>query len=143
MMTHHFVMTSSLRIKNFKIDKFGDFSSQIDFITTMVIFRDFISLIINQCEHRRPKRASVGHKVSASRAAQASEARLYLYIDPGKIAAFWTLKTIYWSRFHKKTNSRFIGGCNSPHKKKSTSIGASNTDPLVLIRTNDEFISIY
>ena len=25
MMTHHFVMTSSLRIKNFKINKFDDF----------------------------------------------------------------------------------------------------------------------
>ena len=31
-MTHHSDMTSSLRIKNFKIDKFGDFSSDIDLI---------------------------------------------------------------------------------------------------------------
>ena len=77
MMTHHFVMTSSLRIKNFKIDKFGDFSSEIDFNTKMDIFRDVISLIINQCDPRRPKGASGGHEVSASRAAQASEARLY------------------------------------------------------------------
>ena len=69
-------MTSSLRIKNFKIDKFGDFSSEIDFNTKMDIFRDAISLIINQCEPRRPKGASGGHEVSASRAAQASEARL-------------------------------------------------------------------
>ena len=75
MMTHHFVMTSSLRIKNFKIDKFGDFSSEIDFDTKMDIFRDVISLIINQCDPRRPKGASGGHKVSASRAAQACEAR--------------------------------------------------------------------
>ena len=45
-MTHHFVMTSSLRIKNFKIDKFGDFSSEIGFNNTkMDIFRDVISLI--------------------------------------------------------------------------------------------------
>ena len=78
MMTHHFVMTSSLRIKNFKIDKFGDFSSEIDFNTKMDIFRDVIPLIINQCDPRRPKGASGGHKVSASRAAQASEARLLL-----------------------------------------------------------------
>ena len=49
MMTHHFVMTSSLLIKNFKIDKFGDFSSEIGFNTKMDIFRDVISLIINQC----------------------------------------------------------------------------------------------
>ena len=75
-MTHHFVMTSSLLIKNFKIDKFDDFSSEIDFTTKMDIFRDVISLIINQCDPRRPKGASGGHEVSASRAAQASEARL-------------------------------------------------------------------
>ena len=78
MMTHHFVMTSSLRIKNFKIDKFGDFSNEIDFNTKMDIFRD-VSLIIKQCEPRRPKGASGGHKVSASRAAQASAKRACVY----------------------------------------------------------------
>ena len=77
-MTHHFVMTSSLHFKNFIIVKFGDFSSEIDFNTMMDIFGDVISLIINQCDTRRPKGASGGHKVSASRAAQASEARLYI-----------------------------------------------------------------
>ena len=77
-MTHHFVMTSSLLIKNFKTDKFGDFSSDIDFHSRTDIFRDAISLIINQCDSRRPKGASGGHKVSASPAAQASEARLFL-----------------------------------------------------------------
>ena len=86
-MTHHFVMTSSLRIKNFKIDKFGDFSSNIDYNSRTDIFRDAISLIINQCDPRRPKGASGGHKVSASRAAQASEARLYSI----KISAFYLL----------------------------------------------------
>ena len=78
MMAHHFVITSSLRIKNFKIDKFGDFSSDIDYHSKTNIFRDVISLIINQCDPRRPKGASGGHKVSASRAPQASEARLYI-----------------------------------------------------------------
>ena len=50
MMSHHFVMTSSLLIKILKtnLDKFGDFSSDIDFKTKMDIFRDDISLIINQ-----------------------------------------------------------------------------------------------
>ena len=72
-------MTSSLRIKNFTIDKFGDFSSNIDYNGRTDIFRDAISLIINQCDPRRPKGASGGHKVSASRAAQESEA-LVLYI---------------------------------------------------------------
>ena len=76
MMTHHSVMTSSLRIKILKIDKFSNFSCDIDYSRTEV-FRDDISVIINQCEPRRPKGAASGHKVSASRAAQANEARLY------------------------------------------------------------------
>ena len=42
------------------------------------VFRDVIPVIINQCDPRRPKGASGGHKVSVSRAVQASEARLYL-----------------------------------------------------------------
>ena len=49
MMTHHSVKTSSLLIKNFKIDKFCIFSSEIDFKSKMDIFRDDISLIIKQC----------------------------------------------------------------------------------------------
>ena len=50
MMSHHFVMTPSLRIKIFQIDKFGDFSSDIDYHSRTDIFRDAISLIINQCD---------------------------------------------------------------------------------------------
>ena len=61
MMTHHSVMTSSLRIKNFKIDKFGDFSSDSDFNSRTDILRDVIFLIINQCDPRRPKVAFGGH----------------------------------------------------------------------------------
>ena len=53
MMTHHFVMTSSLRIKIFKIDKFGDFSCDIDYDSRTDVFRDVLSLIINQCDSRR------------------------------------------------------------------------------------------
>ena len=64
--------------QNFEIDKFGDFSCDIDYSSRTDIFRDDISLIINQCDSKRPKGASGGHKVSASRAAQASEARLLL-----------------------------------------------------------------
>ena len=74
-------MTSSLLIKIFKIDKFGDFSGEIDYNNGTDVFRDVISLIINQCDSRRPKGASGRYKVSASRAAQASEARLYIYIS--------------------------------------------------------------
>ena len=72
-------MTSSLRIKIFKINKFGDFSIDIDYNSRTDIFRDAISLIINQCDLRRPKGASGRHEVSASRAAQASEARCSFY----------------------------------------------------------------
>ena len=43
-----FVMSSSLHIKNLKIDKFGDFSCDIDYNIRTDVFRDVISLIINQ-----------------------------------------------------------------------------------------------
>ena len=61
-------MTSSLRIKNFKIDKFGDFSSDIDYNSRTDIFRDAISLIFNQREPPADTKCPP--------AAQASEARL-------------------------------------------------------------------
>ena len=79
-MTHHSVMTSSLLIKILKIDKFGDFSCDIDYNSRKDVFRNAISLIINQCDPRRQKGASGGHNVSASRAAHASEAHLYIYM---------------------------------------------------------------
>ena len=71
-----------------KFDKFGDFSCDIDYGSRIDIFRDVISLIINQCDPRRPKGASGGHFVSASRAAQASEARLYMLQSMCKISQF-------------------------------------------------------
>ena len=74
--THHSVMTSSLRNKILKINKLCDFSCDIDYNSRTDVFRDVISLIINQYDSRRPNGASVGHKVSASRVAQAREARL-------------------------------------------------------------------
>ena len=43
------VMMSSLRIKILKIDKFG-FSCDIDYNSRTEVFRDVISLIINQCD---------------------------------------------------------------------------------------------
>ena len=53
-MTHHSVMTSSLRIKILKIDKFGDFWCDIDYNSRTDVFRDAISLMIAQCDHRTP-----------------------------------------------------------------------------------------
>ena len=47
-------MTSSLLIKNRKIDKYGDFSSDFDYNSKTDVFRDVIYLIINQREPRRP-----------------------------------------------------------------------------------------
>ena len=70
---------SFFQLLNLKIDKFGDFSCDIDYKSRTDVFRYVIFFIINQCDPRRPKGASGGHKVSASRAAQASEARLYIY----------------------------------------------------------------
>ena len=52
-MTHHSVMMSSSRIKILKIDKFGDFSCDINYNSRTDLFRDVISLIINQCDPRR------------------------------------------------------------------------------------------
>ena len=52
MLTYHFVMTSSLRFKILKIDKYGDFSCDIDYKNRTDVFREVISLIINQCDPR-------------------------------------------------------------------------------------------
>ena len=78
MIINHFVMTSSLLIKILKFDKFGEFLCDIDYNSRTDVFRDVIFLIINHCDPRHPKGASGGHKVSANRAAQTSEARLLI-----------------------------------------------------------------
>ena len=94
MITHHFVMTSSLLIKIFKIDKFVDFSWDIDYNSRTHVFRDVIFLIINQCDPRRPKGASGGHIVSASRAAHSSKARLFIiryYLKKERLSSLVTL----------------------------------------------------
>ena len=79
-MTHHFVMTPSLRIKISKIDKFGDFSCDIDYNSrTDDVFRDVISLIINQCDPRPPglQGASGGRSVRQPRNASKRSACIY------------------------------------------------------------------
>ena len=77
MMIHHFVITSSLRTKILKMNKFGYLSCDIDYNSRKDVFTDVISLRINQCDPRRPNCASGERIVSASRAAQANEAGLY------------------------------------------------------------------
>ena len=69
-------MTSSLLIEILKIDKFGDFSSEIDFKTKIDIFRDDISLIINQCHLH----ATEGSFPPAAQHKQAKRACIYVYI---------------------------------------------------------------
>ena len=59
-------------IQNFNIEKFGDFSSDIDFKTKMDIFIDDISLVINQCHLQAPEGSllrtqSVGQPLRASK----------------------------------------------------------------------------
>ena len=65
MMTRHSVITSSLRIKILKIDKFGYFSGNIDYNSRTDVFGDAISHIINQCNPRRTQ--SVRQPCSASK----------------------------------------------------------------------------
>ena len=70
MVTHHSVMMLSLRIKIFKIEKFGDFSSDIDFNTIIDIFRDVIFLIINHWDTKC---------LPAAQRKQAMRAYIYIY----------------------------------------------------------------
>ena len=77
-MTHHFAMTSSLLIKILKIDKFGVFSSDIDFKTKMDIFRDDISLTINQC-HLQATEGSVRQPRSASKRSACTVCFIIIY----------------------------------------------------------------
>ena len=80
-MTPHSAMTSSLLIKILKIDKFGVFSSDIDFKTKMDIFRDDISRLINQC-HLQATEGSLRRtpSVRQPRSASKRSALVYIYV---------------------------------------------------------------
>ena len=89
MITHHSVMTLSLRIKIKKIDKFGDFSCDFDHNRRTYIFSDVFSFIIDHCDPWRLKGASGLHKVSARRVSRASEARsLSIYRETRSLYIF-------------------------------------------------------
>ena len=66
MMTHQYVMTLSLRFKNSKIDKFGDFSCDINMTVGQTYFEMLFLILLINGDHMRPQGASGGHKVSAS-----------------------------------------------------------------------------
>ena len=78
-MTHHSVMTSSVLIKILKIDKFGDFSCDIDFNSRRDVFRDVISLIINQSRPQVPK-GRLWRTQSVRQMSSASKRRTLVYI---------------------------------------------------------------
>ena len=82
-MTHHSVMTSSLRINILKIDKFGDFSWDLDYNSWTDVFRDVISLIINPSDPRRPMGASGGHCVRQPRSSSKRSALVYVLVSAG------------------------------------------------------------
>ena len=77
-------MTSSLLIKILKIDKFGDFSSDIDFKTEMEIFRDDISLIINQC-HLQATEGSLRRTRSVRQPRSASKRSALVYTNINRV----------------------------------------------------------
>ena len=86
-MIHHFVMTSSLLIKILKIDKFGDFSSDIDFKTKMDIFGDDISLIINQ-SHLQATEGSLRRARSVRQPRSASKRSALVFNKTGIIQIY-------------------------------------------------------
>ena len=92
-MTHHSVMTSSLLIKNFEIDKFRDFSNDIDFKSKMDIFCEDISLIINQCY--QAKRACGYEEVISAYICYGPEYKWFLKFSPAKVLHS---QTFGWSK---------------------------------------------
>ena len=81
-MTHHSAMTSSLLIKILKIDKFGVFSSDIDFKTKMDIFRYYISRLINHC-HLQATEGSLRRTRSVCQPRSASKRSAFVFSKIG------------------------------------------------------------
>ena len=98
-MTHHSVMTSSLLIKNF--DKFCDSSSDIDFKSKMDIFRQDISLIINQC-HPQATEGSLRWTRSVRQPRSASKrSALVTNIEDDRIRTERNYPNVIQGRYHK------------------------------------------
>ena len=107
MMTHHSVMTSSVQIFKKKINKFGDFWSDIDYNSKTDVFR-VIFFKINQCEPSCPKSASGGHRMSFG---CANEACLFCNILRFRLIVICTYLNFSFSRFN--TTYFFYGLLNS------------------------------
>ena len=110
MMTHHSVMTSSLRIKISKFGKFSYFSCEIHYNTKTDVFRDAISLIINQCDPRRPKGASGGHQ---PRSTSKRIALVYMNINRVLIVKIISRNTAHYR------NDNSLSHSLSPHSDSS------------------------
>ena len=92
-MTHHFVITSSLLIKILKIDKFGDFSCDIDLALWQTYLEKLSPIYLINGDHPRPKGAYGGHSVRQPRCASKRSAFVYIYIYVmGKLQIWWNLK---------------------------------------------------
>ena len=72
--------------QNLKIDKFGHFSSDIEFKTMMDIFRDDISRLINQC-HPQATEGTLRRtrSVRQPRSASKRSALVYIYIHINRV----------------------------------------------------------
>ena len=67
MMTHYSVMATHQKLE---IDKFDDFSCDINYNSRTDVFGDVISLLINQCDPKRPP---------AAQRKQGKRAYIYIY----------------------------------------------------------------
>ena len=87
--------------QNFIIDKFGDFSSDFNFKTKMDIFRDDISLIINQF-HLQATEGSLRRTRSVCQPRSASKRIYYNLRTNGRIFTIFLKKR---SEFYSTHNS--------------------------------------
>ena len=78
--TYDIIYTSKIG----NLSKFCDFLIDIDYNSKTDVFRD-VSLIINQCEPRRPKDASGGHSVRYPRSASKRSPLVYFKIGALKM----------------------------------------------------------
>ena len=106
MMTHHLVVTLSLRIKKIILTNFVIFRV-VSITLKNDIFSDIIYPMINQCVSTRSKGASCGHEVFASRLAQVRiyqlSAHIYTFYDSQRLSNHMNLEP-----------SRVFGFCKRP-----------------------------
>ena len=86
MITHHFVMTSSLLIKILKIDKFGDFSCDIDSNSRTDDLEMLSPLYLTNVTQGDRKEPQADTKCPpAAQRKQAKRACIYIYININRV----------------------------------------------------------